>query len=63
MKIFKRVAEFLGNVKIEIKKVSFPSRAETIGSTMVVLVLVSIVGIYLAGVDQVLLRLMKLIIQ
>ncbi|HEY5648356.1 MAG TPA: preprotein translocase subunit SecE [Nitrospiria bacterium] len=62
-RFFGRITEFLGNVKIELKKVSYPTRAETVGSTTVVLILVTIVGIYLAGVDQVLVRVIKEIIQ
>lgn len=62
-RLFSRISEFLRNVKIELKKVSYPTRAETIGSTTVVLILVTLVGIYLAGVDQVLVRVIREIIK
>jgi preprotein translocase subunit SecE len=43
--------QFLREVKIELKKVTWPSRKQTIGSTIVVIVLVMIVSMFLGGVD------------
>ena len=57
-----RVSEFLSEVKAEIKKMSFPSRAETLGSTGVVLVLVLILSIFLSMMDHILVRLVKAVI-
>ena len=62
-KLLGRIAGFLGDVKAELRKVAFPSRAETVGSTMVVLVLVVIIGIYLSLTDLGLVRALRTIIQ
>jgi preprotein translocase subunit SecE len=64
--MFKRmwvtVTEFLNDVKLELKKVSYPTRSETMGSTMVVIVLVVIVSLFLALTDLLLVRLLGKII-
>ena len=38
---------------MEVKKTSFPSRAEVVNTTAVVIVIVAIFGVYLWVVDQV----------
>lgn len=43
--------QFLREVKIELKKVVWPSRKQTIGSTVVVLILVMIISLFLGVVD------------
>ena len=43
--------QFLREVKIELKKVVWPSRKQTIGSTAVVLILVMIISLFLGVVD------------
>lgn len=43
--------QFLREVKIELKKVTWPSRKQTMGSTVVVLVLWMIISIFLGMVD------------
>ena len=48
------IQEFFSDVRGELKKVSFPTRAETIGSTTVVLVFCIIMSLYLSFVDSVL---------
>ncbi|MDZ4856486.1 MAG: preprotein translocase subunit SecE [Nitrospirota bacterium] len=48
------IREFLFDVRGELKKVSFPTRAETIGSTTVVIVFCIIMSLYLSFVDSVL---------
>jgi len=54
--------EFISDVKSEIKKVTFPTRAETLGSTSVVLILVVILSIFLSLIDHALVRLVKIVI-
>jgi preprotein translocase subunit SecE len=49
--MFKKIKQFLKEVKIEIKKVVYPSREELIGSTWVVIITVFIISIYLGIVD------------
>ncbi|HEU5201738.1 MAG TPA: preprotein translocase subunit SecE [Nitrospira sp.] len=46
------VKGFLGDVRTELKKVSFPTRAETIGSTTVVIVFCVLMSIYLSVIDS-----------
>ncbi len=58
-----RISEFFNDVKAELKKVSYPTRAETMGSSTVVLILVFIVGIYLSLLDIVLVKAVRFIIQ
>ena len=48
------IREFFSDVSGELKKVSFPTRAETIGSTTVVIVFCIIMSLYLSAVDSVL---------
>jgi len=43
--------EFFNDVRSELKKISYPSRSETIGSTTVVIVLVLIVSLFLRLAD------------
>jgi preprotein translocase subunit SecE len=47
-----KVAEFLQQVKGELQKVTWPTRKETYGSTMVVIVLVLMVAVFLWIVDS-----------
>jgi len=54
--------EFISDVKSEVKKVTFPTRAETLGSTSVVLILVVILSIFLSLIDHALVRLVKIVI-
>ncbi len=46
-----KVKEFFREVKVEVKKVAFPSKDELIGSTWVVIITVLIVSIFLGIVD------------
>ena len=50
-KIIESIKTFFLEVRAETKKVSFPAKDETIGTTAVVLVLVSIATIYMWIVD------------
>jgi preprotein translocase subunit SecE len=43
--------QFLREVKIELKKVTWPSRKQTLGSTVVVIVLVMIISLFLGMAD------------
>jgi preprotein translocase subunit SecE len=55
--------QFLREVKIELKKVTWPSRKETMASTVVVIVLVMIVSAFLGLVDVGLSSLIGLVIR
>ena len=49
--LWTKAAQFLREVKIELKKVTWPSRKETMASTAVVIILVIIVSVFLGLVD------------
>jgi preprotein translocase subunit SecE len=51
MQLVNKIKEFFNEVKIEIKKVVFPSRDELMGSTWVVIVTVLVISIFLGLVD------------
>jgi len=46
-----KAGEFLGQVKAELQKVTWPTRKETYGTTVVVIVLVLMVAVYLWVID------------
>jgi preprotein translocase subunit SecE len=46
-----RIKEFSGEVKSEFKKIAWPDKKVTMGSTGVVIVLVFLVSVYLGAVD------------
>jgi preprotein translocase subunit SecE len=46
------IREFFSDVRGELKKVSFPTRTETVGSTTVVIVFCIIMSLYLSVVDS-----------
>ncbi|MBH0206775.1 MAG: preprotein translocase subunit SecE [Nitrospiraceae bacterium] len=56
--MFKRMTDsirlFMTDVRAELKKVSFPTRPETIGSTTVVIVFCVLMSLYLSAVDSIL---------
>jgi len=53
---------YLREVVFELKKVVWPSRKETMGSTAVVLVIVGLSAVFLGIVDLILSRLVKLLV-
>jgi preprotein translocase subunit SecE len=55
--------QFLREVKAELKKVTWPSRKQAIGSTVVVLVLVMIVAMFLGMADMGLSALARVVLQ
>ncbi len=61
--IISKSIQFLREVKVELKKVAWPSRKQTLGSTIVVLVLVTIIAFFLGAVDIGLSSLVKVVLQ
>jgi len=57
-----KVTGFLGNVKGELSKVTWPTKKDTYASTLVVIVFVFMVAVYLWGVDTILSTLIKTIL-
>ncbi|MBS1152668.1 MAG: SecE/Sec61-gamma subunit of protein translocation complex [Myxococcaceae bacterium] len=58
---FASIPEFFSEVKAEMKKVSFPSRDEVIGTTVVVLITSVIFALYLWLADLVIVQLFKVV--
>ncbi|MBU0479796.1 MAG: preprotein translocase subunit SecE [Proteobacteria bacterium] len=48
---FSQISEFATEVKVEFGKIAWPNKKHTVGSTMVVVVLVAIMAVYLGAVD------------
>jgi len=55
------IPQFLGEVKAEMKKVSFPSRDEVVGTTIVVLITSVVFAIYLWLADMIIVQLFKMV--
>jgi preprotein translocase subunit SecE len=55
--------QFLREVRVELKKVTWPSRKQTIGSTVVVIVIVLLISAFLGIVDMGLSSLINVVIQ
>jgi preprotein translocase subunit SecE len=55
--------QFLREVKVELKKVVWPSRKQTVGSTVVVLILVIIISVFLGVVDLGLSGLIRMVLK
>lgn len=58
-----KISQFLREVKIELKKITWPTRKQTIGSTVVVIILVVIVSLFLGLVDMGLSGVVHMILQ
>jgi preprotein translocase subunit SecE len=57
-----KARDFLGEVKAELKKVTWPARKETISTTWVVIVIILLISFYLGICDYVLTKLLRTII-
>ena len=51
--------EFVRQVRVETAKIAWPTRRETITTTIMVLIMTTILSLFFLGVDQVLGRLVK----
>lgn len=51
LKIFGNIKRFLVDVKVELTKVSWPTRQELIGATWVVIAVTLIMAVYIGCVD------------
>ncbi len=54
-----KAIQFLSEVKVEVKKVTWPSRREAMGGTMVVLVTVFLMALFLGLVDLLLSKIIQ----
>ena len=60
---YEKAVQFLRDIRSEVRKVTFPSRQETLASTVVVLAAVGIISVYLGIVDLVLARVLHSILR
>ncbi len=58
--MIEKTKEFFRDVKVEMKKVVYPSRDELIGSTWVVIITAIVISVFLGVVDLGLSRLVKI---
>jgi preprotein translocase subunit SecE len=61
--VFGRIKNFFREVKIELKKVVFPSKDEVIGSTKIVVVLTIIIAVFLYSIDLILSSLVGMLLK
>ncbi len=54
---------FLEEVKIELGKVTWPTRKETVATAWIVVVIIVVISLYLGACDVVLAKLMRLILR
>jgi preprotein translocase subunit SecE len=54
--------EFVRQVRAETSKVSWPTRRETLITTVMVLIMTTVLSLFFLGVDQVLGRLVRLVL-
>ncbi|MFP3870851.1 MAG: preprotein translocase subunit SecE [Syntrophobacteria bacterium] len=62
MGVVHTVSQFLREVKVELSKVTWPTRKETIASTSVVLVIVILIAAFLGIVDLGLSRIIRIVL-
>ena len=60
--IMNKAIQFVSQAKAELKKVTWPTRKQTLASTGVVMVIVAIMALYLGIIDLILAKLVKLIL-
>ncbi|MDP2911634.1 MAG: preprotein translocase subunit SecE [Candidatus Omnitrophota bacterium] len=63
MKIFEKTSQFITEVKVEMQKVSWSTKDELIGSTVVVIASTLLLAVFIGAVDIVLSRVIALIIR
>ena len=61
MNIFRKITNFLKEVKIELKKVSWSTRQELVGSTVVVITVTFIMAIFIGLIDILLSHILRLV--
>lgn len=62
-RFFKRLSKFFYDVRVELKKVHWPSRREIAIFTGIVLVAVMVIGLLFWGLDNLFLSVLQLIIR
>ncbi|HEY6873978.1 MAG TPA: preprotein translocase subunit SecE [Geobacteraceae bacterium] len=57
-----KTKNFFDEVKVELGKVTWPARKETVGTTWVVVVIIFLISLYLGACDVILTKLMRLVL-
>jgi preprotein translocase SecE subunit len=57
------IRTFLSEVQVELKKCAWPTRAELIESTMVVIISVAILGVYVGVADGLIMQVLQFVIR
>jgi preprotein translocase subunit SecE len=57
-----KITTFIDSVKVELGKVTWPTRKETVATTGVVVMIVFLISLYLGACDIILSKLMRLIL-
>ncbi len=60
--IMNKAIQFVSQAKAELKKVTWPTRKQTLASTGVVMVIVAIMALYLGIIDLILAKVVKFIL-
>jgi preprotein translocase subunit SecE len=60
--VLAKTNKFLQEVKVELGKVTWPARKETVATTWIVVVIIVLISLYLGACDVVLAKLMRLIL-
>ena len=60
--MFEKIKQFLREFRVEMKKVTWPTRKEIVASTGVVLVVVMLISFYLGLADLLLSKMLKLML-
>jgi preprotein translocase subunit SecE len=60
--VLAKANKFLQEVKVELGKVTWPTRKETVATSWIVLVIIVLISFYLGACDIVLTKLMRLIL-
>jgi len=60
--VLAKTKNFFDEVKLELSKVTWPTRKETIGTTWVVVVIILLISFYLGACDVILTKLMRLVL-
>jgi preprotein translocase subunit SecE len=63
VELYDALKTFLGEVKTELKKCTWPTRRELLGSTMVVVVSVVILGVFVGLSDTVLMGVLRAVLR
>lgn len=63
IKALDKISLFLSEVKQEMKRVRWPNRAEAFRLTLVVILVSTVLGIYIGGLDLVLTKLLEIVLR